>query len=212
MAPGRCEKLASGVWKYLAVSETSSGTLTLYVDGEQVAQTTGATVTPASLGSAPSDYLGKSLASGEPLLKGSLSNVAFYTKALSATRIREHYDAGEYPVNTVAPTVTGTTRDGSALSATKGTWTGLAPITFAYQWTRCNSVGGACTNIPAATEMKYTLGHGDVGSTLRVAVTASNSAGGSSRDLRPDRSSSKRSNRRTPCCRRSPVPRSRDSS
>ncbi len=173
-------KLASGAWKYLAVTETNLGALTLYVNGEQVAQTTGATVTPASLGSAPSDYLGKSLASGEPLLKGSLSNVAFYTKALSATRIREHYDAGEYPVNTVAPTVTGTTRDGSTLSATKGTWTGLAPITFAYQWTRCNNTGEACTNIPAATEMKYTLGHGDVGSTLRVAVTASNSAGGSS--------------------------------
>ncbi len=171
-------KLAVNVWKDVAVSETSAGTLTLYVNGEQVGQVTGASVFPSSLGSAPSNYLGKSLVAGEPLFKGSLSNVAFYTKALSATRIREHYDAGEFPVNTVAPTISGTAKDGSTLTATKaGTWTGVTPITLAYQWTRCDAAGESCANIPAASETKYKLSHEDVGSTLRVAVTASNSAG-----------------------------------
>ncbi len=171
--------LKSKAWEYLAVTETSSGTLTLYLNGEQVGQTTGVTISPASLGSTPDDYLGRAQVASEPLFNGSMSNVAFYTGALSASRIKAHYDAGEYPVNTVAPVISGTAKDGSTLSSTKGTWTGLASITFAYQWTLCNSAGGSCASIPGASEAKYTLGHEDVGGTLRAAVTGSNSAGSS---------------------------------
>jgi RHS repeat-associated protein len=170
-------KLAAKTWEYVAVTETAGGTLTLYLNGEQAGQATGATVSPASLGSSPSDYLGRSLVTGAPDLKGSLSNVAFYTKALSASQIEAHYDDAEYPVNTSAPTVTGTTRDGSTVTAKAGSWSGLTPITFAYQWTLCNGAGEACTKISSATEAKYTATHEDVGSTLRVAVTASNAAG-----------------------------------
>jgi hypothetical protein len=170
-------KLATNGWHYLAATETSSGTLLLYEDGEQVGQTTGASVFPSSLGSTPTDYLGRSLVSGEPDLKGLLSNVAFYTKALSASQIAAHWKDAEAPVNTVAPQITGTTKDGSSLTAKVGTWIGLAPITFAYQWTRCNEKGEACANIAAGTEAKYTATHEDVGSTLRAVVTASNKAG-----------------------------------
>jgi sugar lactone lactonase YvrE len=172
-------KLAASKWEYVAVTETSSGTLTLYVNGEQVGQTTGATLFPSSLGSVTDDYLGKSQVSTAPMFNGSMSNVAFYGKALSAERIKAHYDAGEYPVNTVAPTISGTAKDGSTLTASKGTWTGLASITYAYQWMLCNASGEGCANISSATETKYTLGHEDVGDTLRVAVTGTNSAGGS---------------------------------
>ncbi len=170
-------KLTANAWKYLAITETSSGTLTLYLNGEQVGQTTGATISPASLGSAPEDYLGKPLASGEPLFDGTLSNVAFYTEALTAGQILAHYNAAEFPVNTVAPTITGTPKDGDTLTAHTGTWSGLTPITFSYQWTRCNTGGGECVDIPAASETKYVLGHEDVGRTLRVVVGASDSAG-----------------------------------
>jgi fibronectin type 3 domain-containing protein len=173
-------KLTANAWKYVAVSETSSGTLTLYVNGEQVAQTTGATISPASLGSTPSAYLGKSLVSGEPNFKGSISNVAFYAKALSAERIKAHYDAAEFPVDTAAPTISGTVKDGSTLTAKAGSWSGLTPIGFAYQWARCNSAGGECAQIPSATETKYTLSHEDVGETLQVEVTATNTAGSGS--------------------------------
>ncbi|HTA15944.1 MAG TPA: LamG domain-containing protein, partial [Solirubrobacteraceae bacterium] len=123
-------KLVAKAWKYVMVTETSAGTLTLYVNGEQVGQTTGATIFPSSLGSTASDYLGKSLISTAPLFNGSMSNVAFYTKALSASQVEAHYDAGEYPVNTVLPTITGTAKDGSTLTASKGTWTGMTPITY----------------------------------------------------------------------------------
>ena len=169
-------KMAANVWRYLTVTETSEGTLTLYVDGEQLRQSTGVSLFPSSLGSAPDAYLGRSVG-GEVLFGGLLSNVAFYTKALSASQVMAHYDAGEFPVATALPTISGTAKDGSALSATKGTWTGLSPITFAYQWTLCNSAGESCASIPGASESKYTLGHEDVGGTLRAAVTGSNGAG-----------------------------------
>jgi Concanavalin A-like lectin/glucanases superfamily len=172
-------KLAANAWKYLTVTETSSGTVTLYLNGAQVGQTTGATISPASLGSVSLAYLGKPLVSSEPLFNGSMSNVAFYTKALSAGQILAHYNAAEFPVNTAAPTITGTPKDGNTLTAHAGTWSGLTPITFSYQWTRCNSAGGECVDIPAS-ETKYVLGHEDVGRTLRVAIGASNSAGGGS--------------------------------
>ncbi len=170
-------KLKANAWEYVAVTETSSGALTLYVDGEQVGQTTGATIAPASLGSTADDYLGKPQVSGEPLFGGSLSNVAFYNKALSGSQIAAHYNAAEYPVNTAAPTISGTARDGSTLTAKAGSWSGLTPITFAYQWTRCNASGGECAEISSATSTKYEASHEDVGKTLRVAVTATNSSG-----------------------------------
>lgn len=167
----------TGGWKYVAVSETSSGTLTLYVNGEQVGQTTGVTISPASLGSVPDVYLGKSLTGGVAGFKGRMSNVAFYSKALSASRILAHYHAGEFPVNTTLPTISGTVKQGKTLSAQAGSWTGLEPVTFAYQWLRCNGVGGECVSIAGASSSKYTLANEDVTRTLRVAVSASNSAG-----------------------------------
>ncbi len=169
-------KMAANVWRYLTVTETSTGTLTLYVDGEELRQLTGVSLFPSSLGSAPDVYLGRSVG-GEVLFGGLLSNVAFYTKALSASQVKAHYDAGEFPVDTALPTISGTAKDGNTLTSTKGTWTGLSPITFAYQWTLCNSAGGSCSSVPGASEAKYTLGHEDVGGTLRVAATGSNSAG-----------------------------------
>jgi hypothetical protein len=172
--------LASGSWHYIAVTESSTGTLTLYEDGAQVGQTSGASVYPSSLGETATDYLGKSLVSATPDFEGSLSNVAFYTKALSGVQIQAHWDEAEYPVNATAPSISGTARDGSVLTVNANSWTGLTPITFSYQWRRCNEAGEACSNISAATTSEYTASHGDVGSTLRAVVGASNSAGSGS--------------------------------
>lgn len=172
--------LKSKAWEYVAVTETSSGTLTLYLNGAQVGETTGATITPASLGTIADDYLGKSLISGEPSFNGSMSNVAFYSKALSAEQVKAHYNAAKFPVNTVLPTVSGTAQEGQTLTAAAGTWTGLTPITYTYQWTLCEPSGAGCANIASATKTTYKATSEDVGRTLRIAVTASNSAGSSS--------------------------------
>ncbi len=133
-------------------------------------------MSPASLGSTPTSYLGEPIVAGEPFFEGSLSNVAFYTKALSAERIKEHYASAEHPYNTVAPSITGTPRDQSTMTAKGGTWVGLSPIALGYEWFRCSATGGECTAVTASAS-KYTAASADVDSKLKVIVTRENSFG-----------------------------------
>jgi hypothetical protein len=81
------------------------------------------------------------------------------------------------PVNTSLPTIAGVPQQAQTLTASPGGWSGLPAPTFAYQWQRCNSAGSNCGDLPGATASTYTLGLADVGTTLRVVVTASNSSG-----------------------------------
>src|SRR5581483_3719857 len=81
------------------------------------------------------------------------------------------------PTNTSRPTISGTAKDGSTLSATSGTWSGSGAITYAYQWQRCDAKGANCANIGGATTDTYALGSADVGSTISIAVTATDSTG-----------------------------------
>jgi hypothetical protein len=83
------------------------------------------------------------------------------------------------------PSLSGTTRLGQTLTSTSGSWTGTAPIAFAYRWWRCGASGGTpngsgCTAIPGATQATYRLTRADVGARLRVRVSASNRAGSAS--------------------------------
>jgi hypothetical protein len=89
------------------------------------------------------------------------------------------------PQNTAPPTITGNTQVGQVLTASSGTWTGTTPMTFAYQWQRCNASGTGCSNLPGATATTYTTVTTDQGSTLRVAVTATNSAGSATAQSAP---------------------------
>ena len=85
------------------------------------------------------------------------------------------------PANTVLPTISGEAKDEKTLTASAGTWTGSPTITYSYQWESCNAAGESCTNISGATSATLAVGHGDVGGTLRVVVTATNSAGSTSK-------------------------------
>jgi hypothetical protein len=78
------------------------------------------------------------------------------------------------PVNTVAPAISGTAQVGSTLTCSQGTWTGTAPITYAYQWKRNGS------NISGATNSTYTIQVADGGTTVSCTVTATNSGGSAS--------------------------------
>lgn len=80
------------------------------------------------------------------------------------------------PRSTAPPTVTGTAAVGQTLTATTGTWAG-APTTFAAQWERCDSAGASCVAISGATNPTYVVTDADVGSALRVSVTARNAVG-----------------------------------
>jgi hypothetical protein len=81
------------------------------------------------------------------------------------------------PVNTVVPTVAGTLVVGSTLTAAPGTWSGDAPITFTYQWQRCDSPATTCADIAGAGSPTYVLAPLDGGGTVRVAVTGTNATG-----------------------------------
>jgi hypothetical protein len=91
--------------------------------------------------------------------------------------------AARAPTIASRPAVSGVTQQGSPLSATIGTWDGTNtsdfPITYAYQWDRCDRTGAACASIPGATTPTYVTTADDIGSTIAVVVTATN-AGGSS--------------------------------
>jgi hypothetical protein len=83
--------------------------------------------------------------------------------------------AGQPPQNTSAPTISGTAKDGQTLTANTGSWTNN-PTSFAYQWRRCNTSGGDCHGI-GNDKSTYKVVQGDVGSTIRVRITAKNAFG-----------------------------------
>ena len=105
------------------------------------------------------------------------------------------------PVNIVLPVISGTTTDGQTLGASTGTWTGTPTITYAYQWQSCNPSGGGCANVSGATSNSYALHASDVGSTLRVVVTATNAAGFASATSAASAVIAPAGARRTPSCR-----------
>jgi len=75
------------------------------------------------------------------------------------------------------PQLEGEPMVGVVLSASEGLWRGTKPLTYAYQWERCNPDTSTCTDIPGATGSSYELGPADVASSVRVRVTAVNSVG-----------------------------------
>lgn len=81
------------------------------------------------------------------------------------------------PVNTTPPKISGTAKEGDTLTTTNGVWTTTGTVTYAYQWRRCDSKGNSCGNIAGATASSYQLKTADVGSTIRVRVTAKDSGG-----------------------------------
>lgn len=85
------------------------------------------------------------------------------------------------PQNTAPPTISGTARVGDVLTASDGTWSN-SPTSFTYQWQRCASDGTTCGDITGAVSKTYTPVAGDVGHTVRVAVTAVNADGKATAD------------------------------
>ena len=78
------------------------------------------------------------------------------------------------PTMTGQPAITGTAHTGLVLTTTAGVWT-PGGYTLAYQWQRGS--GTTFADISGATANTYTLTDDDLGATVRVKVTATNSDG-----------------------------------
>jgi hypothetical protein len=89
------------------------------------------------------------------------------------------------PSNVTPPTVIGKATEGRRLRGTAGSWSGTAPITFAYTWLRCASSGERCKAIAGAGKLSYKPTGADAKRTLELQVTAHNAAGASSASSKP---------------------------
>jgi hypothetical protein len=84
------------------------------------------------------------------------------------------------PLNMSSPWFRETAEESRPLTPDVGDWMGGQPMTFAYQWLRCDSSGNECVKIPGATAVAYTPVAEDIGLRLKVEVTATNAAGSAS--------------------------------
>ena len=81
------------------------------------------------------------------------------------------------PVNTIRPRISVFAVPptvGEALTVDPGSWPGVSPFTYTYEWRRCDPPGTlpSCWPIPGAVGDSYTTTEADLGLTLRVWVTA----------------------------------------
>ena len=81
------------------------------------------------------------------------------------------------PASTAPPAISGNATVGSTLTTTTGSWVGDKPITYSYQWQRCDKSGNSCTSISGATKSDYKLTQKQVGFTVRSKVIGKNSRG-----------------------------------
>ncbi|HUA73886.1 MAG TPA: RHS repeat-associated core domain-containing protein [Solirubrobacteraceae bacterium] len=89
---------------------------------------------------------------------------------------------GLAPSNTEAPTLsTSAPVMEREVSVSKGHWSN-SPLTYSYQWERCNASGGECAPIAGAVDPGYSPRPSDGEHSIKALVTATN-AGGSASSL-----------------------------
>ena len=102
------------------------------------------------------------------------------TAASNATAVIANPESGR-PRNVQPPTIAGTPSQGQTLRVQPGTWNGRQPITFTFNWLRCDTAGNNCAVQPGFNDDAYVVREGDVGRTIRARVNARNSRGEASR-------------------------------
>jgi hypothetical protein len=79
------------------------------------------------------------------------------------------------PVNTTAPSVSGTAKVDSTLTVSNGSWSN-SPTSYTYQWQRCSSAA-TCSNINNGVGQSYVVRNTDGGYRIRAEVIARNGDG-----------------------------------
>jgi len=173
----------------LVIGTAPSNTVAPVISGTNTFGNTLTTTNGTFTGTAPLTYTYQWLRGGSPItgetlstyVIGSSDSLAAITCEVKATNsygfdseVSNTITVQDFaPINTVAPTVSpsGTQSTGTLITANVGTWTGVAPITYEYKWTR-NGVA-----ISGATASTYTIQLADDGTTIRVEVKGTNTYG-----------------------------------
>jgi len=123
-------------------------------------------------------------ADGGMRLRAQVNAINADGKATASSALTAVVPATGAPVNTVRPSVTGNAVVGDTLTAETGTWTN-SPTSYSYRWVQCDHFAASCVAIPGATGKTYGVRFADTFGTLRVDVTAKNSAGATTRRSTP---------------------------
>jgi len=180
---------SEGTSNSLVVGRTPVNTVAPVISGTNTFGSTLTTTNGTFTGTAPLIYTYQWLRGGSPIagqtastyVIGASDSLAAITCEVTATNsygfdseVSNTITVANFaPVNTVAPTVSpsGTQTTGTLITASVGTWSGVAPITYEYKWTR-NGVA-----ISGATASTYTIQLADDGTTIRVEVKGTNTYG-----------------------------------
>jgi len=99
------------------------------------------------------------------------NNNSYYTEYELYGTLATLQDRGEIqgiPINTVAPVVSGTPREGETLTVAPGTWIGEPPIAYTYQWLNDG------VDIAGETGLTYLIPAGILGDTISCNEIATN--------------------------------------
>jgi streptogramin lyase len=109
---------------------------------------------------------------------GTIANDKGTGRLLKASRAdaSEPLWGGSAPASTEAPTISGSAVVGNRMTVSNGKWSN-SPVAYSYQWEACNTETGQCVPIAGAHNQNYTPTDGNVGSTLKAVVTATNGGG-----------------------------------
>jgi len=180
---------SEGTSNSLVIGRTPVNTVAPVISGTNTFGSTLSTTNGTFTGTAPITYTYQWRRGGLPIagqtastyVIGSSDSLAAITCEVTATnsygsdsKVSNTITVANFaPVNTVAPTVSpsGTQATGTLITANVGTWSGVAPITYEYKWTR-NGV-----EINGATASTYTIQVADDGTTIRVEVKGTNAYG-----------------------------------
>jgi hypothetical protein len=105
---------------------------------------------------------------GDPVTRADLDRLLALTAGKAVAELG--------PVAVSSPSIAGEARAGAQLTASSGSWRNR-PTGYAYRWSRCDPSGAQCVRLPGPSLATYAVTSADVGTTLRVTVTARNGAG-----------------------------------
>jgi len=105
--------------------------------------------------------------------------------AVAYSAVSASYPVASRPAIITPPVLTGGITQGTTLTTTKGTWTGVPAPVLSVQWYRCTEALGAaalvvpsdCTAIEGQIALTYTTREADLGFGIRVVVSATNGSG-----------------------------------